>query len=284
METDNKMTILYILGSGHCGSTLLDMLLGAHSKIVGVGELRIFSTKPGRLDKQICACLQTFPHCVFWQKVAMDINWPQGLEVQRSKLDFLLGRPNYLFKDKGPINVGQYLQVNEQIYQNILKHSGKQIVADSSKRNNRAELLALSGNLNIIFLHLVRDGRGVTWSYKRKGREILSSILKWFLFNLRAEIVKKRNKNIKSIFVRYEDLVKNPQEKLAELLKEAGLQFEPSMIDFRGAEQHQIGGNRMRRMDVREIKEDLSWKENLSKFDLFLFYLLAGILNKIYGY
>jgi len=32
------MKIVYILGAGHCGSTLLDMLLNGHSRIQGLGE------------------------------------------------------------------------------------------------------------------------------------------------------------------------------------------------------------------------------------------------------
>ena len=31
--------IVFIIGTGHCGSTLLDLLLGSHSKAISLGEV-----------------------------------------------------------------------------------------------------------------------------------------------------------------------------------------------------------------------------------------------------
>jgi hypothetical protein len=33
------MKVIFILGSGHCGSTLLDLILDSHSKVFSVGEI-----------------------------------------------------------------------------------------------------------------------------------------------------------------------------------------------------------------------------------------------------
>lgn len=38
------MSIIYITGLSHSGTTLLSMLLGAHSQIVNVGEAKVIST------------------------------------------------------------------------------------------------------------------------------------------------------------------------------------------------------------------------------------------------
>jgi hypothetical protein len=45
-----------------------------------------------------------------------------------------------------------------------------------------------------------------------------------------------------------------------------------------------VTGNRLRLSKIDKIKEDLSWQENLSKKQLFVFQLLFGWLNKFYGY
>ena len=48
-ETMNRppVTIIYIAGIGHSGSTLLDVLLGSHPDICGVGEIgRLFLPRP----------------------------------------------------------------------------------------------------------------------------------------------------------------------------------------------------------------------------------------------
>jgi hypothetical protein len=283
---ENKIPVVYLIGSGHCGSTLLDMIMGAHSKIVGVGELHRFSTQKDELKRMVCTCKKSPLACPFWSKIILTVDCSSGLGVYQSKANFLLGRKKYIFKNKNKdsVSIKDYLELNEKIYESILNYSGREIVFDSSKEINRAELLLLSKKLNIILLHLVRDGKGVMWSYKRKYRETFSSIWRWLALNLKSEIIKKRNKDRKIIFLRYEDLARNPQKTLERILGEIGLKFEPQMLNFREAEQHQINGNRLRFSQEKEIKEDLSWKENLSSFDLFLFHVLAGWLNKIYGY
>ena len=35
-----KIPVIYVVGNGHSGSTLLDLMLGSHSKIESVGELK----------------------------------------------------------------------------------------------------------------------------------------------------------------------------------------------------------------------------------------------------
>ena len=107
-----------------------------------------------------------------------------------------------------------------------------------------------------------------------------SSIWRWLGLNLKCEIIKKRNK-AKVIFSRYEDLVKKPEKELTKISNQLGLSFESEMLKFREKEHHQIAGNRLRFMNTNEIKEDLSWKKNLSFFDLFLFNIFSGWLNKI---
>lgn len=286
MNNNSSFKVIYLLGAGHCGSTLLDMIMGAHSKIVGVGELENVSSKEEKLKNLLCACGKKASECSFWSQVLAGIDWPNGLGVYRKKIDFLLDRKNYVFrnKSKDAVLADIYLNLNRQLYKKILEISGKEIVFDSSKYADRLELLLSDKNLDIIILHLVRDGRGVMWSYKKKYGGVFSPIWRWLGRNLKIEIVKRRAKGVRIIFVRYEDLVKDPQKELEKILAKIGLKFEPQMLNFRNSRQHQIAGNRMRFGKSAEIKEDLSWKENLSRFDLFVFNLFAGWLNRIYKY
>ncbi len=280
----NKTSIIYVLGSGHCGSTLLDLMMDSHSKIVGVGELENCSNQRKK-KKTTCTCKRILANCPFWNKVFEGISSNIDLSVYRNKIDFLLKTKK--FKNKKTfkeIDLEKYLKLNEKIYKDVLSYSKKEIIFDSSKTADRAELLVQSKDLEITLLHLVRDGRGVMWSYKRKYGRIFSPMWRWLGKNLKIELMKKRNKNIKTIFVRYEDLVKNPEKELKRILEETKLSFEPQMLNFREYEHHQIGGNRLRFKEDQEIKEDFSWKANLTKFDLCIFNLFAGWLNKRYNY
>ena len=68
------MKVIYILGSGHCGTTLLDLILDSHDKIVGLGQCEKIGIK------QICACGKGFSECSFWRSIReKDIGIPENM-------------------------------------------------------------------------------------------------------------------------------------------------------------------------------------------------------------
>jgi len=290
MITSNKILVIYLLGSGHCGSTLLDLIMDSHSQIVGVGELTNWPFSKERQSKTICTCGKSLSKCPFWQEVFKNIpnklqfSTPK-LEIHRKKIDFLLNRKRYVFASAKAkkVDLERYLKLNEKIYENILTVSGKKIVFDSSKDVERANVLLASDKLEVILLHLVRDGRGVSYSYKRKYGGIISPMLRWALKNLKIEILKRRYPQ-KFVFLRYEDFCRNPEKEIEKILKKIGLDFEPQMLNFRNKTHHQVGGNRLRFYKNQEIKENILWKKQLPIFDKIIFHILFGWLNKYYDY
>lgn len=67
---ERKGLIVHIVGSGHSGSTLLDMLLGGHSKVSSLGEAYFlhFNVRNVR-EKDVCTCGEHVAECPFWMKV-----------------------------------------------------------------------------------------------------------------------------------------------------------------------------------------------------------------------
>src|SRR4051794_30272163 len=64
-----NVTILYILGSGRSGSTVLERsLVNAIDGAVGVGELRWLWDR-GIGEDYLCSCTKPFHSCEFWQRV-----------------------------------------------------------------------------------------------------------------------------------------------------------------------------------------------------------------------
>ncbi len=59
--------VIYILGAGSSGSTLLSLLLGAHSRMVNVGEISHID-RYRALDLN-CGCGERVSKCSFWSKV-----------------------------------------------------------------------------------------------------------------------------------------------------------------------------------------------------------------------
>lgn len=60
--------IIYIAGLGHSGSTILDMALGSHPNIIGLGEIyAVFNSKNYKnlFEKSTCSCGEKGKDCSF---------------------------------------------------------------------------------------------------------------------------------------------------------------------------------------------------------------------------
>lgn len=247
-----KIPVIFVLGSGHCGSTLLDMLLGSHSKIFGAGELK----ELGREQETICTCGRKVEKCPFWLSV-----------MEETKIEFS--------RSNNPV------AAQEQLYKNIARVSGAYSIVDSSKLPERAMFLDQSKIIQPILLHLVRDGRAVVWSYYRKYKRLFPFMWHWFILNIKIELLKMRT-GLPSLFIWYGDLVASPQRELTRILDRINLSFEPAMLNFRAHEHHQVEGNRMRFGESGEIKEDNDWKGRMPIWQRTVFNFLFGWLNVYY--
>jgi hypothetical protein len=68
-----KPRVLYSLGYGRSGSTVLGMALGQHPGIVNLGEISVlprFVPGPTYVAPRACGCLQPLDHCPYWKGVA----------------------------------------------------------------------------------------------------------------------------------------------------------------------------------------------------------------------
>lgn len=276
---------MLLVGAGHSGSTLLDLIMDSHSKIVGVGELshyrRAYETNVS------CSCKKIVKNCEFWKKVFDKIDASKLPLIYQKKLDFLLNKNKYFYFDdyEKEISIKNYVSTTEKIYRKILQESGKSIIFDSSKSYYRAEAIIKSNsNLDITLIHLVRDGRGVAYSNIKLGRNGFSFMKKWMMTNLKIELIKLRNKNIKNIFILYEDFIKDPEKVLTNILEQVGTTFEPSMLKFRDSEHHQPGGNLNLRVETNsdKIRLDNKWINSMSILNKITFIILFRWLNIFY--
>ena len=285
-----KLNVALISGSGHCGSTLLDFMLDSHSKITGVGEvMHFYSAQYGK--KVPCACGKERPACDFWSTVkAPELGQDQTLYAYRKPLDFVMNRNRFWTREENgkyriPLAQEAYLEQNENLYHAIHASAKPAVLVDSSKNVDRLNLLARSSAFQLTVIHVVRDGRGVVWSYMKKGTPFTRALARWVVANLKVMWISRRE-NVRIMRVRYEDLVHAPEATLKMILKRWELGWEPGMLDFRAHEHHQMGGNRMRlkKNEKSTLREDLSWKQNLTFWQKMMFGGLAGWLNLIYKY
>ena len=169
------MKVLYIAGYGRSGSTLLDQLLGQFDTVVSTGELEKI-WQYGIVDNKYCSCGQLFYDCEFWKAVVTDAYGDDYVDVANKALEL---RKHIKFRDmfvftnsKTSILKGdaytEYLKIWGRLLNSIAKVGKSTLIVDSSKVPTFIHLMERSSEINLYVLNLVRDSRGVAFSYERK--------------------------------------------------------------------------------------------------------------------
>ncbi len=301
------ITVVYIMGPGQSGSTLLTFLLGSHPDIATVGEVAISpGTKTSR-EAFVCSCGSPYRDCEFWQRVTEEMNrrgWPFDIH----EFDLAFDPPgrrlsNVLVRTslRGPI-----LEVGREIGLTIVPQARRELsrllsrnaafvetvaglkecrtFLDSTKRPSRAVHLQRIKHFDVKVIHLIRDGRAFTWSAIKHGdRKVEQAAALWVAKHIESERARRYFATDHWIDVRHEDVCARPQEMLARLHAFIGVKSLPEVANFR-TEQHILGNNRMRLKSTTEIVLDERWKADLTEAQLNTIELTLGDLNRRYGY
>ena len=273
---------IFILGSGHCGSTLLDLLLDSHSDIIGLGEFQHLK------EDTMCTCGHNVLDCVFWKNIFDVFSGQHSIygQLYQKKKDFLFNIRNFfIYKNNQNIlldNIDIYRDNLLKFLFHIRELSRSKVIVSSTKNVYHTSLILESNYVDPIIIHLVRDGRAVVWSYYKKYKRFWPFAWKWLMENVKIEILKRRYRNVPYLLIRYEDLALQPKEVLKRILSAVNLYYEDSMVNFRDFLHHQIGGNRMRFKSSKEIVIDESWKQEMWYIYRILFCIFFGWLNLYY--
>jgi hypothetical protein len=303
--------IIYIMGSGHSGSTVLDVVLGNHPGIESVGALhQLHHSGWKKDDNRRCACGSGVHECAYWTEVHR--YWVA--EVGRDNLDRYIGLqnklerhirnwPHLLYQSRlKSSEFVQYSTMTAALFQAIHAVSGKKVIVDSSKNPRRGYLLLASGMFDLQLLHLVRDGRGVVWSgMKPRQKDVSAGIpqsraaipawrtsLAWLHRNLESEWVLRRAGKDNAVRISYEELVTHPERALKPLELFVGADFLELAENWSEGQLMQVGhavaGNRLRMSGAIKLRPDLEWTHKLPTKDKRIFWSMAGWLAKRYGY
>jgi len=305
-----EVTVVYIAGYGRSGSTLLERILSSGPGFASAGEASGFPSSV--LNTEICcSCGAVLRECPQWSNVIEQIeaeetlDWTGLKKRLRSYRGFrsLLAIP---LAQHGSRNAC-YRRYHRQFYSSLASTaaSGSCFVVDSSKsaRGNglRPVLLSRVAGLNVVVLHLVRDGRATIWSQMRGSNRkieagvdprmrwpVLRSVAGWIAANLAAQLSGRWVRERKYMRIRYEDLIDSPAETLQAigLFLEADLSVQSDLLMNGGAIPlaHQVQGNRLRLQSRLVLKADMEWQSKLAKRWRILFWIAAGALARYYGY
>lgn len=306
---------IYICSAGHSGSTLLDLLLGSHSRIESLGEISQLS-KCIALNTE-CSCGKPTLSCSRWKYVISRFEQDYSIDIRSNPYSLNLGRPkagvvidknhqtrSYLFKRKflfffvyldqrfgirfPKSLVGSYeegITNNFSLYKYVRDISGADIVVDSSKGYLKAAGMYLRNPEETRLIVLSRDGRGVFYSNLKRNYSRRASLNSWWKYYSRALPVLERNVLPEHILrVKYEDLVEQPEQELKRICHFVGLEYEKDMLDFSSKVHHITAGNNMRFSKSSSISMDSTWQQALQKEDSKYFMRRAGKLNVKLGY
>lgn len=302
--------LAYIASIGRSGSTLLELLLAAHSSVATIGELHLWphELRPGSTTLP-CGCGLEIVDCPFWIEMRHRVD-PLA-EAAEPRLDrfrehhqggktLRLGRLGDFRTHGGAAGdeVRRYGEGTAAVitaFADLVADSGAArptVVVDASKDPYRLAWLACSGQVDLSVLHMVRDPRGFVYSESKNGEYAGAALVRLAVRKAGAWTVanelSRRAARLPGVrdhhLVRYEDLVSRPAEVVASLVESLGLPAEPAMVDtFRERTFHAIGGNPMRH-DNRPIRLDEQWRAALPRAVQRLVQTLTAPARARFGY
>jgi Sulfotransferase family len=308
---ERRTTVVSIMGYSHSGSTVLDIALGNHPAIVGVGEVhKLPRSGWTRDDDRRCACGKAIDVCEFWPVVRDD--WFRRVGDDQLKRYISLqnrfegGRaawPRLLREGvRHSAAFQEYMGLTTAFYEAIRDTSGKDIIVDASKPPVRNLALLLNEQLDVRIIHLVRDGRAVALSRSRPrprdvehgvprdqpARSARSVALGWVVTNIESGRVLARAGRERSMRLTYEDLVGDPTGTMASLGRLTGVDLGSIGRALSEGEEmdvgHNVGGNALRMSGTIVLKPNLEWRSKLPQADEKAFWTIAGWLERRYGY
>jgi hypothetical protein len=311
-DTDESpIRVVYVMGAGRSGSTVLDTILNNHEDVIGVGEL-VHLFIEGSAQKENCSCGESRDTCEIWHSVRERWSELTGIasitEHERLMTKFTrvqrLAIPEWhrLRPGNSDPDFAECLRQTQATYQAIADATGKRVIIESSKNPLRAKLLCLTPGLDVRMVHMVRDVRGVVWSRMKpfakskeggvprdmKPKPIHLATGYWMFMNFLSERVRRAFPDQPSTRIHYEDFVTSPEQTLKEIGKTAGLDY--SLVAQRlaagdaMAPGHLYAGNRVRTAGPITLRSDMEWMKRLTPGQQRLTWLLAGHQLRQYGY
>jgi hypothetical protein len=311
-RTSSDIPVLYIGGSGRSGSTLLERLVGQLPDAFPLGEV-VFLWRRGVLEDQLCGCGERFSGCPFWTAVGTRafggwgrIDLEEVLALQRA-VDRNRFIPLMAAGGVAPSGyrraLGRYAEYVVPVYRAAMDVSEAGVLIDSSKHASSAFLLGRLRGLDLRVVHLVRDSRGVAYSWTKQVRkpEVVDGAsympryspgrqsLYWLAYNAMFEGLPASG--VATTRVRYEWLLREPRREIGRVARFAGIRADDEAFAFlvdRSATlrpNHTVSGNPMRfKNGPVELRIDDAWRRELPRRQAALVSGLTWPLQRRYGY
>jgi len=311
MSPNPRQKVLFIGGLGRSGSTLIERLLNELPQMFSVGESTHLWER-GLVDQQLCGCGEPFLSCPHWAEVGerafggwsnvdVDAVIRNRWTIDRSRRlpsiawSHRRGRPNERQAD--------YIDHLSRVLVASAEVAGHPpVLLESSKHLSSAALLALAPQLDIRLVHLLRDPRGVAYSWTKQvarpetadGEAMpryrpARTAARWMTDNAGFEVLAR---HVPSLRVRYEDFLAEPAYWLTQMAGLADIRAADVDLSFLQGRtvtltrtMHSAAGNPMRfGGTTMELAEDTAWRDKLDRRNMRTVSAITAPLLAAYGY
>jgi UDP-N-acetylglucosamine transferase subunit ALG13/formylmethanofuran dehydrogenase subunit D len=280
--------IAFLGGFGRSGSTLLERMLAEVPGVTAIGE-SVHLWQRGLRDDERCGCGEPFSRCPHWQAVGQAAfgGWDTLDVDQVLALKDAVDRTRYVPRLAAPAAsagraraVAEYCDLYRRLYRGVAEVTGDAVLVDASKHASLAFALRRAADLDLRVLHMVRDSRGVAYSWSKTvarpetdGTDMpiytpARAAVLWTTNNALFDLLGRLGTAVHRF--RYEDLVAEPVAVLSEVLTYLGLPADDETLGFLRSDSaelgasHTIGGNPMRFATGRlTLRADDAWRREL---------------------
>jgi hypothetical protein len=267
--------LVYVLGAGRSGTTLLDVVLGNAPDAFSCGEIRKFL----QLDGRPAGMPEGSGNWLFWDRVrsmvydgftsrdlARLVVIAERLESHKWFLARWLRLPVIGRADKD-----LYARYVRRLLEAIAAHSGRRLLIDSSKYPGRAlALLPILGErMKVVWIH--RSRKDVVNSFGKTGIEQpaknwLSANLYWLAMRIMCGLTYRRVPASRRARLQFNHFVRRPADALAGLAEDLGLDISEVVARAREQEDFSVGwlfeGNRIRKQTSIAVRRRVSASGN----------------------
>lgn len=227
-------TLIYIIGAGRSGTTLLDIVLGNNKNSISLGEINRYFRRKGIPPKRT----PQDPVFSFWKSIKNKIDG-KIINTNYEDLDKVFNKNEYhsgILKSFKKKNDQRYIEALKAQYISLCELAEENVLIESSKYPVRALNLSnyISGeNLEIKYIFIKKDPVKVVESFNKKDVEqphkgFFASNLYYLVVNLLCgKVVRTLVKRGHKVFkLKYEDFMENPEAMLNELANGIEVNFD----------------------------------------------------------
>lgn len=251
----SQKKIIYIIGAGRSGTTLLDVALGNAENVFSCGELNRYPVREG-----IPTGFQHAPErLVFWSRFTESFRKNYDLKKQailHDEFEYHKGLVKRLLGSARKEKYTAYQQFLRDFYTQLFDSIEESVVVDSSKYPGRALGISDALPFEIDYIYLKRDPISVVESFAKTDvflppKSWLSANLYYFLVNGLCKIVIYRlRKKHRVLEIKYEDFIESPESVMEVIQQALSVDLSAAITKIKNNDYLQVGelfeGNSMR--------------------------------------